>query len=186
MRGGYERSVLYLCILLVFIAGIVRVAYHFDAAHHDPFYRLLPLGTDMRAYNDWARGIAEGDWLSRSAGSGSAFDDWVSGTNGVFTRAPLYAYFLAVLFRLVGPHLEGIYIVQQILGIGICLLLLSLGRILFSLRVGLTAGLVWALYGVGMVYEIKQLLATLLVFLIVLAALRIARGERSGRLRRLA
>ena len=82
---------------------------------------------DAAGYDDWARQIASGQWLGRD----------------VFYQAPLYPYFLATLYKIVGHSLLGVRIVQSALGAGACVLLAMAGREFFSPRVGVVAGARW-------------------------------------------
>ena len=65
-----------------------------------PFFTVL-MG-DSRSYDEWARRIAGGEWIGRE----------------VFYQAPLYPYFLGVLYAIAGHHLLLVRIVQAILGHG--------------------------------------------------------------------
>ena len=49
--------------------------------------RLAVLVVDSQAYHNWAGQIAAGDWVG----------------HGVFYQAPLYPYFLAVIYKIAGP-----------------------------------------------------------------------------------
>src|SRR5690349_19344161 len=95
--------------------------------HHAPFWSLR-LG-DGEAYHLWATRIAAGDWLGRD----------------VFYQAPLYPYFLALVYRLFDESPATVRIVQALLGAASCALLSYAGFRLFGRR-GLLAGLVLALY----------------------------------------
>lgn len=92
-----------------------------------PFFDLR-LG-DAEAYHEWARRIAAGDWIGRE----------------VFYQAPLYPYFLAIVYRLVGEGAVALRFIQAFIGATSCALLASAGISLFG-RIGAVAGCGLALY----------------------------------------
>jgi len=65
------------------LALVLRLAYLWQ--WRDSALFSTPIG-DARAYLEWARAIAAGDWLGHE----------------VFYQAPLYPYFLAVVLKLTG------------------------------------------------------------------------------------
>src|SRR5438270_11320950 len=79
------------------LAFLLRCLYLFQI-QNAPFFELR-LG-DAAAYHDWARRIAGGDWLGHD----------------VFYQAPLYPYFLAVVYRLMGDGVMGVRLVQAVFG----------------------------------------------------------------------
>lgn len=90
---------------------------------------LIRMG-DGRVYHLWARQIAEGDWVG----------------DQVFYQAPLYPYFLAVIYRVAGDALLLVRGVQIVLGATACALLTQAGWRLFGKPVGILAGFGLALY----------------------------------------
>ena len=85
---------------------------------------------DSRQYDTWAQQIAGGDWI---------------GTQ-VFYQAPLYPYWLAVIFALAGHNLGLVRVIQAVLGAASCVLLGLAGRRFFSDRAGVIAALLMAIY----------------------------------------
>jgi tetratricopeptide (TPR) repeat protein len=85
---------------------------------------------DARGYDEWARRIAAGDWLGK----------------GVFYQAPLYPYFLAVVYKLSHGSLLAARVCHAIIGAASCVLLAGAGCRFFSRPVGLLAGLILAFY----------------------------------------
>lgn len=90
----------------------------------------IALVGDGRQYDVWAREIAAGNWLG----------------NEIFYQAPLYPYFLAVIYTLFGMFLVAVRIVQVVVGSAACALLAWAGAAFFSRRVGLLAGIFLAVY----------------------------------------
>jgi tetratricopeptide (TPR) repeat protein len=110
------------------VALVVRLAYLLEI-HGAEVARVL-VG-DARSYDAWAREIARGDWIGHE----------------VFYQAPLYPYFLAVVYALAGPSVLAVRLTQAAFGaISCALLALAAGRF-FSRAIGLAAGLVLAFYG---------------------------------------
>ena len=92
---------------------------------------------DAHSYDDWAKRIAAGDWIGRD----------------VFYQAPLYPYFLGVIYSTLGHSLLVARVCQAIVGSLACVLLGLTGQRLFSARVGLVAGLALALYAPAIFFD---------------------------------
>jgi tetratricopeptide (TPR) repeat protein len=122
-----------------------------------PFFTVL-LG-DSRAYDEWAQRIAGGGWIGHD----------------VFYQAPLYPYFLALLYAIGGRHLLLARVVQAVLGSTACVLLGLAARRLLSNRAGLAAGLILALYAPAIFFDGLIQKSVLDVFFVCLALCLIAR-----------
>ncbi|HXZ84390.1 MAG TPA: tetratricopeptide repeat protein [Myxococcota bacterium] len=134
---------------------------------HDTALFSTPIG-DARAYLDWAREIAGGDWLGHE----------------VFYQAPLYPYFLAVVLRLCGSETWGPRLVQALGGALAGLLLGRAAEGLFSRRVGLAAGVGLALYAPAVYFDgliQKPALDGLLLAALLFALARSATPPSVGR-----
>src|SRR5262245_2198417 len=116
-----------------------------------PFFAVL-MG-DSKSYDEWARRIAGGEWIGRE----------------VFYQAPLYPYFLGVVYAIGGHHLVVVRVLQAILGSLACVFLALAGERFFSRRVGLMAGLALALYAPAIFFDGLIQKSTLDVFFICLA-----------------
>ena len=114
---------------------------------------------DARGYDEWARRIAGGDWI---------------GTE-VFYQAPLYPYFLGVLYSLFGHSLLAVRLVQAVVGAGSAALLGLAGYRLFSPRVGQIAGFALALYAPAIFFDALLQKSVLDLLFIALALWLIAR-----------
>lgn len=137
-------------------ALLVRLVYFFE-------YAISPLmgfyGSDDQYYLAWAGRIAAGDWLG----------------NQVFEQGPLYPYLLGAFFAALGPRTGVVLVLQLLSGVLVALLVYDGGRKLFDQTVGLTAGLLAAVYGPLVFYEcmlMKSFLAPLLTMLALAAGLR--------------
>jgi tetratricopeptide (TPR) repeat protein len=119
-------------------ALLLRLA-HWAAVRQAPFIAQLVM--DSREYDLWARQIAAGDWLG----------------HGVFFQAPLYPYLLACVYRLLGPSLDAVYLLQIGLGVGGCWALYRAGRHLAGEWAGLAAAALAAAYGPFLFYDVQLL-----------------------------
>lgn len=107
---------------------------------------------DGRNYEQWARGIAAGDWIGSE----------------VFYQAPLYPYFLAIVYSLLGDSLPVVRGVQVVLGAAACALLTQAGWRFFSRPVGIAAGLGLALYAPALFSDVSIQKSVLDIFLVCL------------------
>ena len=136
----------------IFILAFALRIFHIAAIYkNSPFFTVLP--GDLSAYDRWAREIIEHGWLGKD----------------IFYQDPLYPYFLAFLYKVVGRDFLWIYAVQAFLGAMTSLLLVVLGDKIFSRPAGIFAGLLYALYGPAIFFDGLLLKVTLSAFLLTLA-----------------
>lgn len=138
------------------IALAVRLV-HVWQIRKAPFFDVL-MG-DSRGYDEWAQRIAGGEWIGRD----------------VFYQAPLYPYFLGILYAIAGRSLLLVRVCQAIVGAGSCVLLGAAARRLFSPAAGLAAGLMLALYAPAIFFDGLIQKSVLDVFFVCLALYLIAR-----------
>jgi tetratricopeptide (TPR) repeat protein len=145
--------------LVVFLAALlVRGVYLFQSADNPTFF--CPV-VDAYAYDRLATILASGQMPGSS----------------IFWQPVFYPFFLAGIYSTFGPHMLVAKIFQMFLGSVTCVLVYWIGRLAFSPRIGLIAGLVVALYGPIVFIEAELLnegwalfwLALLLVLLLVAA-----------------
>jgi 4-amino-4-deoxy-L-arabinose transferase-like glycosyltransferase len=92
---------------------------------------------DARGYDLWAQRLAAGDWVG----------------SDVFYQAPLYPYFLGVIYAVAGHDLLAVRLVQAIIGsLSAVLVAVACAR-LFSLRAGAIAGAVLAFYAPAIFFD---------------------------------
>ena len=115
---------------------------------------------DTAVFDAWAREIAAGDWLG----------------DEVFWYAPLYPYFLGVVYALCGDDGWAVRIVQAALGACSCVLIADATRRLFSERAGWIAGFGLAVYAPAVFYDGLIHKASLALFLLCLLLWLHARG----------
>jgi tetratricopeptide (TPR) repeat protein len=120
--------------LIFGVALLLRAAY-LKGLHESPLWADLPV--DLGYYRDWALRIAAGEW---SHGE-------------LFEQSPLYAYLLALIFKVAGPGLLAPRLLQIVVGSITCVLIARIGRRLLSPGAGLAAGLLAAVYGPFLFYD---------------------------------
>ena len=134
--------------ILAFALRIIHIA---SIYKNSPFADVLP--GDLGAYDRWASQIVEQGWLGKD----------------VFYQDPLYPYFLALFYKVIGRDFFWIYMAQAFLGATTSLLLVVLGNRIFSRTTGIFAGLLYALYGPAIYFDGLLLKVTLSAFLLTLA-----------------
>src|SRR5436190_22230792 len=122
-------------IVAIFGVALGIRLFHIWQIRRAPFFDVL-MG-DARGYDAWARRIAAGEWSGRD----------------VFYQAPLYPYFLGLIYSVAGRSLLIVRISQAVIGATACVLLGLTGWRLFSQRVGVVAGLALALYAPAIFLE---------------------------------
>ena len=150
-------------VLGVFLlALIVRFVYLWQI-QSSPFFE-TPLG-DAGWHDTWARSLLQGGWRYP----------------GVFFRAPLYPYSLAVLYALLGEGYLMVRVAQIVLGSLSCVLVYRLAGRLFNRTTALVAGVGAGLYGTLIYFDAELLIVVLILFLdLLLLWLVTGRGGRSG------
>ncbi len=142
------------------LALLVRAVY-LAQLRRTPFWS--DLSVDLGYYHDWGMRIAAGDPAGRE----------------VFEQSPLYAYFLALIFKLFGPGLLAPRLAQILIGSGTCVLVWKITRTAFSSGAGLTAGLLAVFYGPFLFHDGMIMKTSLAVFLTVLMIHLLSRGTGS-------
>lgn len=143
-------------ILVLITAFVVRIA-HIWQIRDAPFFATL-LG-DSRAYDAWARQIAQGNWLGQE----------------VFYQAPLYPYFLGGIYATAGRDLLIVRVCQAVVGSLACVALGYAGSRLFSRKAGICAGLMLALYAPAIFFDGLIQKSTLDAFFVCVAVALMAR-----------
>lgn len=115
-----------LILAVAVLALVLRLVYIGEIAQ-TPFFDLR-IG-DARAYHEWATRIAGGEWL---------------GTE-VFYQAPLYPYFLAVIYKIFGEGPSMVRFIHAVISAGSCALIGAAGLALFG-EWGIIAGFLLAIY----------------------------------------
>ena len=146
-----------MAIVLIFAVALTVRLIHIWQIRPSPFFDVL-LG-DANGYDRWAQQLAGGDWIGSQ----------------VFYQAPLYPYFLGVIYSVFGRDLLAVRIVQAVIGAASCVLLGMAGARLFSHRVGLIAGLVLAVWAPAIFFDGLLQKSVLDMFFVCLGLWLIAR-----------
>lgn len=116
---------------------------------------------DAAFYDQWGLRIAGGDWLGERA----------------FYDPPLYAYFLGVIYRVIGHDYFYTRLLQILIGSAHCVVIYALGTKMLNRRAGIIAGIIAALYKPLIYYDaaiMKAFLDTALtdsMLLVLMAAI---------------
>jgi tetratricopeptide (TPR) repeat protein len=143
--------------VVIFAVALALRLLHVAELRSSPFFDVL-LG-DSHGYDEWARRIAAGEWIGRD----------------VFYQAPLYPYFLGVVYALGGRDLLLVRVVQATIGAGASVLVGLAAARLFGTRAGLIAGLGLACYAPAIFFDAVLQKSVLDVFFVSLALWLIAR-----------
>jgi tetratricopeptide (TPR) repeat protein/4-amino-4-deoxy-L-arabinose transferase-like glycosyltransferase len=115
----------------IFVVALLIRLLHLWQMRRSPFFEVLT--GDARAYDEWAQRIAAGDWFGSE----------------VFYQAPLYPYFLGVIYAVAGRDLTIVRVCQAVLGSAACVLVGLTAWRLFSKRAAMIAGFGMAIYAVA-------------------------------------
>jgi len=144
------------------LALLVRAAY-IKQLQSTPLWSDLTV--DLGYYHDWALRIAAGDWVGKD----------------LFEQSPLYAYFLAILYKVFGAGLLMPRLIQIVVGSATCVLIYKTGRLVFSPAAGLIAGLMGAIYGPFLFYDGMLMKEVFAVFFMSATIYQLHAGNASQR-----
>ena len=130
------------------VALLVRIVYVL-AFRESPFFNGLIV--DAQWHDAWGLGWANGTW---------------SMNERAFFRAPLYPFWLSLLYRVFGHDLLAVRIAQAILGAGAAAALSGCGWRIGGKRVALWSGGIAAFYGPLVFFDGELLIPSLLVALL--------------------
>ena len=121
--------------LAIFGAALALRLLHVWQMSATPYFAVL-MG-DARGYDQWAMRLAGGDWI---------------GTD-VFYQAPLYPYFLGVVYAVAGHDLLAVRVVQAAIGSLSAVLVAWAAARLFSTRAGIIAGALLAFWAPAIFFD---------------------------------
>ncbi len=147
---------------LLLLALLLRLAYHLQYSA-SPFWGDMTI--DEQLHHVWASYVAAGNLLGDSA----------------FFRAPLYPYFLALLYTILSTSLHLILPVQHLIGIATGWVLYRVAKEMFSYTTGALALMMYTLTPIFIYFEGQLLLDYLILPLNLLAFLYLCRATRSNR-----
>ncbi|MBN2541585.1 tetratricopeptide repeat protein [bacterium] len=155
--SGRQHTWLVICLLI----GIAFRVVHLILFKNSPFFR-TPI-VDELYHHLWAQMIANGQMI----------------TKAVFFRAPLYPYFLGLIYAIFGENPFIPRIVQHIFGVLSIFLTWKIALEIFNnKKIAFTAGLLFAIYPITILFESRLLLDSLPVFLNLLFILLLILGVK--------
>ena len=156
--------------LFIFAIALCLRLYYLWELPQNPLFDVFPNSLDHFNFDQSAINFANGDLLARA-------------TNNSF--APLYKYFLGILYSLFGRNMHIVYFIQFCMGAVSCVLLYKIGQVFFGVWEGIFAALGLALYTTHIIYEGVILRASFISFLGVTSfyyLLLLKEKPRKGRL----
>lgn len=141
----FKKSILLLFILLV--AFIVRLIYLWGQYQHNPIFN-TPI-IDSLVHHQWALKIASGEGMGSQP----------------YFRAPLYYYFLAIIYKLFGPNIGVARLLQCLMGSISCYFIGLIGYRLKGFWTGMLAGIIAAFYWPFIYFDVELLTVGLEIFL---------------------
>ena len=153
----------------LFALALTTRGIHLQAMYGRPFlegYRTF-VASDMYIFDEWARNIAAGDvWSAKlyhplaswqlQAAPRETWDHWY-GESPVFYKAPFYAYLVAGLYRLFDDVTMPLAVLQVVVSSATVCLLAAFAARSFGAAAGTAAGILWALYGPAIHYDLVML-----------------------------
>jgi len=152
--------------IIMAIGGALRIAYLEELKDAPDFdYPLL----DAEFHDYWARGLVFDDWTTPP----SKEDPQIQ--SSPFFRPPGYAYFLAAVYKLLGPDYTGPRVVQMLLGLLNVFLAFLLARRWFGQIPALIFALLMATYWIFIYFEGEFQAPVLITLLLLLLTMLVGR-----------
>jgi len=149
-------------IALLAVALLWRLVYFFEM-YASPYGDNLTL--DSRVYHEVALAAAAGEWSHGET----------------FFQAPLYPWFLGVVYSLAGPSQTVVKLLQILLSVASCWLIYRMAARIFDRAVALVALAMSAVYGMSLYFANELLVVTVIVFLDLLGLDLLLRATPDGR-----
>jgi tetratricopeptide (TPR) repeat protein len=131
---------------LFILAFVIRLIY-LNQIRSGPYFDTPQI--DALWHHNWAKEIAGGDWIGKE----------------VFFRAPLYPYFLGIVYALFGESFYLSGLIQIIIGSLSCVLIFSLAKKLFNPTIGIIASVIACFYAPLIYHDAELLIPVLIIFL---------------------
>lgn len=159
----YLRKAEFRWELIIFLSAVVvRLIYLLQSKSSDPlFYQPI---MDAQYHHEWAISIITYDFFG----------------NGAFFRAPLYPYFLALVYTIFGINLLIPRIIQIIIGALNCILTARISTHYFGKKIGIISGFIAVFYPLFIYFDNEFLIPTLLIFLILSGFYLILKQSQDG------
>ncbi len=138
--------------LILFVCGLAVRFVYFSQFQTSPFFGYVPPAWDQTVYHEGGQAFASGDWLAVAPDQYNKF-------------APLYQYFVGLLYFIFGVDLSVVWIAHALLGVASSLLIYRIGLRYFSPGISCLAGLLFSCYGGALLYEGTLYRETFMTFL---------------------
>lgn len=140
------------CVLIALLALTVKYCYLQERRALPDFARP---SLDSKYHDDWAWGLASSTW-----------DSSIEPTRDEpYFRAPLYAYFLSIVYRVFGRDYYIVRLIQILVGSLSAVLLFIIARALFDALTGWIAAAIYLAYWPITYFEAELLIPVLAIFL---------------------
>lgn len=150
-------------LIVASVGLILRIFYILQTRTQDPLFYAPQM--DALYHHQWAMAIANG----------------MEFINDAYFRAPLYPFFLGLIYKIFSVHLFAVRLVQIIIGSLSCGLLYLVTRKLFRESTARIAGLILAFYPLAIYFDGELLIANLLIFLLLLGFWLLLRSRQINR-----
>ncbi|MDF1545530.1 MAG: glycosyltransferase family 39 protein [bacterium] len=147
-------------ILILVIALAVRILYLYQFSQLPDWTHLT---VDNNYHLNWARNMAEGNWLGDTT----------------YFRAPLYIFVLALIIKLAGVSLWVFRIFGLMIGLATTILVYQTSRFYSGIRAARLASLLYAFFPIVIYFESELLLDSFFTFLLLAAWYLTLRAARS-------
>lgn len=148
----------------IFIAAMAARLIYFYQIHDLLEFRALI--HDARYYHEWALRILSGNLTGE----------------GAFYASPLYAYFLAAIYKTAGVNQDAVCIAQFLMGSFSAVFIFLITKNIFSRTSGILAGAIAVFYGPFVFHEGLLLKISLEIFLVSTAFLLLLKARLTGRI----
>jgi tetratricopeptide (TPR) repeat protein len=135
----------FLLVGLFLLAFVIRLIY-LNQIKSNPYFDTPQI--DELWHHNWAKEIAGGDFLGKE----------------VFFRAPLYPYFLGIVYTVFGESFYVARLIQILIGSLSCVLIYLLGKKLFHRTIGIIASVIASFYAPLIHFDAQLELPVLEVF----------------------
>ena len=158
MPGARQQRIIFWAAGIFLLAFLLRYTHLVAIQQNSPFFNVFP--GDLGAYDKWASRIVEQGWLG----------------NEVFYQDPLYPYFLAIIYKILGRDFFTVYAIQAVLGAATAVVVFLLGSRIFSKSAGIVSGVLYGCYAPAIFFDGLLLKVSLATFLLCLAVYFLIKG----------
>ncbi|HEX9916865.1 MAG TPA: tetratricopeptide repeat protein [candidate division Zixibacteria bacterium] len=145
-EAGPQQKKEFLIFVFIFIFSFALRLIYLLQIKDNPYFASPTM--DPLYHDIWAQDIANGNWVGNKA----------------FFRAPFYAYFLALIYKVFGHNYFIPRLIQHIIGSFSCVLVYILAKKIFNRKIAILSAILASTYWIFIYFEGELLLDSLLVF----------------------